>query len=419
MDDFKTIDKELLAFINVVQQQSEHNPLATVIMGQIKELLNIDLNQPFSSAAYKNAQALLDFVWERLNTGHWSEVDLVWRQLYSVISVIKVICVFRMKKITVKDQDSDCEVIKDLVKICDIGLLMGAPILDNICSRMATSFSKQLVKTIPDHHSSSDIPTKKIKLANLLNNHINVKSVEIRQDLSFEEFLSKYKTPERPVLVKDLLEDWPALTADDHTWNIDYFRKIMGFRTIPVEIGRRYTDESWTQNLMTVNDFIDKYILDPKPDSIGYLAQHELFQQVPELKEDFDIPLYCFSDDDKDDDDIAVNVWFGPGGTVSPLHTDPKHNCLCQVFGTKYVRLYTSDQTEFIYPYDPEDILSNTSRIDLEEKYSNIVEKYPKFDSATGFECILEPGDVLYIPPKCWHFVKSLSPSCSLSFWFQ
>ena len=52
------------------------------------------------------------------------------------------------------------------------------------------------------------------------------------------------------------------------------------------------------------------------------------------------------------------------------------------------------------------------------EDIHSIIKKYPKFQGAKGFECILYPGDVLYIPPKCWHFVKSLSKSCSLSFWF-
>ena len=64
-------------------------------------------------------------------------------------------------------------------------------------------------------------------------------------------------------------------------------------------------------------------------------------------------------------------------------------------------------------------MLSNTSQIDLDQDFSEIVNSFPKFEKAKGYECIIGPGDILYIPPKCWHFVKSLSNSCSLSFWFD
>lgn len=30
---------------------------------------------------------------------------------------------------------------------------------------------------------------------------------------------------------------------------------------MPVEVGSRYTDQEWSQTLMTLNDFIDRYIL--------------------------------------------------------------------------------------------------------------------------------------------------------------
>lgn len=44
-------------------------------------------------------------------------------------------------------------------------------------------------------------------------------------------------------------------------FSIDYLKRIAGPRTVPVELGLRYTDEDWSQKLMTVQDFIDQYIL--------------------------------------------------------------------------------------------------------------------------------------------------------------
>lgn len=42
--------------------------------------------------------------------------------------------------------------------------------------------------------------------------------------------------------------------------SIEYLRSVAGFRTVPVEVGSRYTDENWSQTLLTVNEFIDQYI---------------------------------------------------------------------------------------------------------------------------------------------------------------
>ena len=58
------------------------------------------------------------------------------------------------------------------------------------------------------------------------------------------------------------------------------------------------------------------------------------FLKIPELRNDIVIPDYCSitsRDCDDDDDDVNINAWFGPAGTVSPCHHDPKHNLLAQV----------------------------------------------------------------------------------------
>lgn len=69
---------------------------------------------------------------------------------------------------------------------------------------------------------------------------------------------------------------WPASTK----WcDVNYLLEVAGERTIPVEIGSHYADENWSQKLMTLKEFVTKHYLDDN-DSLGYLAQHNLFDQV-------------------------------------------------------------------------------------------------------------------------------------------
>jgi lysine-specific demethylase 8 len=47
------------------------------------------------------------------------------------------------------------------------------------------------------------------------------------------------------------------------------------------------------------------------------------------------------------------------------------------------------------------------------------LERFPLFAQAQGEELVLEAGEMLYLPPHYWHFVRSLSVSFSISFWFD
>ncbi|PSN73550.1 Clavaminate synthase-like protein [Corynespora cassiicola Philippines] len=45
--------------------------------------------------------------------------------------------------------------------------------------------------------------------------------------------------------------------------------------------------------------------------------------------------------------------------------------------------------------------------------------RFPGFVDAPYRECVLGPGECLYIPAGWWHYVRSLSPSFSVSFWWD
>ncbi|RKO92611.1 hypothetical protein BDK51DRAFT_31422, partial [Blyttiomyces helicus] len=143
---------------------------------------------------------------------------------------------------------------------------------------------------------------------------------------------------------------------------------------------------------------------------------------IPRLMEDIVVPDYCFmrgaadvEDGSDDEADVITNAWFGPRGTVSPLHTDPHHNLFAQVVGEKYVRLYPPSETQKVYPHEEAVLLGNTSQVDVE---SPDLAEFPLFATATYLECVVEPGDLLFISVGWWHYVRSLSLSFSVSFWF-
>merc|ERR1712224_476468 len=99
----------------------------------------------------------------------------------------------------------------------------------------------------------------------------------------------------------------------------------------------------------------------------------------------------------------------------------------------KYVRLLAQDQSHLLYRVkrarkrvdgdelgkDGEDALFAQGNLSAVPDLENVdVEEFPLVSQAQYSEVILEAGDALYIPEGMWHFVRSLSVSFSVNFWF-
>ncbi|NXQ61775.1 KDM8 protein, partial [Anthoscopus minutus] len=365
---------------------SEVEDCVLPLLRRARALLYGSAGQPGASATAaleRLSDVLRDYSWEKLNAGPWTEVRKGWRQVYAYG------CLFGALAEVAAGRP-----LARAVRLCDLGLLMGAAILDNVLARLVRALQPHLLQRVrlqpppPALQPQQVIP------------HLRCPSLE--------HFRDGYLLPQRPVVLEGVMDHWPCMKK----WSVDYFCQVAGCRTVPVELGARYTDEEWSQQLMTVSDFISRYIMDEN--NVGYLAQHQLFDQIPELKEDISIPDYCCLGEGEEDD-ITINAWFGPGGTISPLHQDPQQNFLAQVFGRKYIRLYSPQDSENLYPHESH-ILHNTSQVDVEDP--DLV-KFPNFTKAAFQSCILMPGQILFIPVKYWHYVRSLELSFSVSFWWS
>lgn len=348
-----------------------------------------------------SAEAGREMAWEQLHSGPWHSVLPVWRDAYAM-SCLHVASFQYM--------DGD---YKEALRVLDLGVIMGGSLL-----REDLDSAINLVSEIKSSSSSSSSLSKVKVGVNLNNSELEVlpsgslscKTVVKKSGLSLEGFLCDYFLPRTPVIMTEVMSHWPA----SKKWkDMEYLKGIAGDRTIPVEVGKNYLCQDWKQELITFSEFLERiHAKDCSPIGPTYLAQHPLFEQIHELRKDILVPDYCFVGGGELQ---SLNAWFGPAGTVTPLHHDPHHNILAQVVGRKYVRLYPALISEDLYPFT-ESMLCNSSQVDLD----NIdAAAFPKAMDLEFVDCILEEGEMLYIPPKWWHYVRSLTTSFSVSFWWS
>ncbi|XP_017066420.1 bifunctional peptidase and arginyl-hydroxylase JMJD5 [Drosophila eugracilis] len=341
--------------------------------------------------------ALVDRYWERIHTGHFSNVPLVTRKIYSIGCYFKIY--FLLLESTNPGQKELCSGILDEAQ------LLGC--MEN-WSELKEALVDYLDKDRPEDPETLPIlePLPRISCT------CNILQLEAP---SLEEFQTKCFQAEQPSLLLNTIQHWPAL---DKWLDLNYLLQVAGNRTVPIEIGSNYASDEWSQQLVKIRDFLRRQFGKQDNNSshdIEYLAQHELFSQIPALKRDISVPDYCSISKDDPPGVVDIKAWLGPAGTISPMHYDPKHNLLCQVFGYKKIILAAPEDTKYLYPHHNE-FLANTSQIDAAHLD---LETYPLLGKVKFYELLLQPGDCLYMPPKWWHYVRSESPSFSVSFWWE
>lgn len=237
-------------------------------------------------------------------------------------------------------------------------------------------------------------------------------TIERRHKLSRGEFLDQYYSTNRPVIITGMMNDWPAMRK----WNLDYFSKCFGDREIEIQFGRSAGEnyeierEKYTRKLKMA-DFV-QMVRDAENTNDFYLTANNNSRSkntLPELWNDIvQIPEYLSVQSNQSQEQLNGFFWMGPAGTLTPFHHDLTNNFMAQVIGRKRVKLAPSWDIS---------LMSNHFHC-YSKRDGRLMSPTPNaaFDEPQIHECILEPGEILFLPVGCMHFVEGIDISVTVSF---
>lgn len=234
--------------------------------------------------------------------------------------------------------------------------------------------------------------------------------VEVRRRIPPEEFAARY-AHRAPLLMRGALADLPAVSR----WSLAHIASLAPAREVRVKTGsvaggttramtlRDYARAvaTWEQRTATVNEPGT-----PPP----YLHDLPLLSMIPGLRDDLDpFPGEFLPDFFRTAWWLFTQFFVGPSGAVTPLHFDSllTHNLFFQIQGSKRFVLVDAADRHCCYPYR-----WRWSPVDPE---APDLERFPKFREARVRSCVVEGGDLLYLPPGTLHKVTSLTSSVSFN----
>ncbi|XP_070693628.1 tRNA wybutosine-synthesizing protein 5 isoform X2 [Pempheris klunzingeri] len=172
---------------------------------------------------------------------------------------------------------------------------------------------------------------------------------------------------------------------------MDFLHKNFAYRTLPFREFVKRASEKKHADFFLCED--ESYYLR----SLGEDVRKEpadLSKQFPDLAEDFHIPEF-FSPDQFFSSVFRISSC----GLQLWTHYDVMDNLLAQVTGMKRAVLYSPQDALHLYLSGDKSEVLDIDSPDLK--------RFPEFVKAKRYECVLEPGDLLFIPVS---HVLSLSP---------
>ena len=227
--------------------------------------------------------------------------------------------------------------------------------------------------------------------------------IERVEKLTKEEFIQNYYKPQKPVVITNQIEDWPAFTK----WDFNFLREVAGDKMVPLYDSRK-TDYTKKVNepdfTMTMNEYID--ILEKGPTDLRIFL-YDLMKDVPAMKADMKWP------------DLGIHLlkslpllFFGGQDAKVFMHYDIDFPNIFHIHfeGKKQCVLVDPKETKYMYRLPYSWICNEDIDFDNPD-----FEKFPALKHIKPYITHLNHGEMLYMPEGWWHYMKYLTPGFSLS----
>lgn len=233
--------------------------------------------------------------------------------------------------------------------------------------------------------------------------------IEVREELTINEFKKEYLRKGIPVVLKGAAKDWISCK----NWTPTYFKEQYGEDEVPLmdaiylEKGVKY---------VKLKEVIDEVL---KGNS-SYLRFYNLLSRHPERYKDFD-KGWLSKLRHKRAYVTFTQIFIGGKNSNTGLHNSHADNLFAQMHGEKEWILYPNYFTPLI---DPPSTTGGTYRITPKRgthgqpfnPFQPDFKDFPLYQYIDGYKVVLEPGDILYNPPYMWHSVRNNTESIGLGY---
>ncbi len=229
-----------------------------------------------------------------------------------------------------------------------------------------------------------------------------IEAIEKVRALDRESFFRRYADPGRPVVIAGVTGTW-----EPFDWNWSGFRSL--YQGLPYYV-----------------EGLGGLVLPSAPDLIRRIEENRAGSAAKiglpvsgKLERYYRLPDY-FPPERYFRKSQAVLVSAPSLRTPTVWHRDMADNFLLQLLGRKRVEICSPDESACFYLHSlpPTDANVPFDASTLDPLHPD-PEVHPRFRDAHVIDCVLEPGDLLYLPCGWLHTVHQVTPSVSINAWLH